>query len=50
MRMKGDVCKMCVRSVLTYEAETWAIKYGCFRGCKPQEENAENDLRSDVDG
>ena len=29
--MKGVVYKACVRSVLTYGAETWAIKAGVFQ-------------------
>ena len=36
LRMKGVVYEACVRSVLTYGAETWAIRVGCFRGCEPQ--------------
>ena len=48
-RMKGVVYKVCVRSVLTYGAETWAMKVGCFRGCDP-EKNSENDLWNDADG
>ena len=40
LRMKGVVYKACVRSMLTYGAETWVIseEFGCFRGCKPQRE------------
>ena len=36
LRMKGVVYKACVRSVLTYGAETWVMKAGFFRGCEPQ--------------
>ena len=31
MRMKGVVYKACVCSVLTYGAETWAMKAGVFQ-------------------
>ena len=31
LRMKGVVYKACVCSVLTYRAETWAIKAGVFQ-------------------
>ena len=31
MRMKGVVYKACVHSMLTYGAETWAMKAGVFR-------------------
>ena len=30
LRMKGVVYKACARSVLTYGAETWAMKAGVF--------------------
>ena len=30
LRMKGVVYKACVRSVLMYGAETWAMKAGLF--------------------
>ena len=31
LRMKGVVCKACVCSVLTYGAESWAMKVGVFQ-------------------
>ena len=31
LRMKGVVYKACVRSMLTYGAETWAMKAGVFQ-------------------
>ena len=31
MRMKGVVYKACVRSLLRYGAETWAMKAGVFQ-------------------
>ena len=31
LRMKGVVYKACVRSVLAYGAETWAMKAGVFQ-------------------
>ena len=31
MRMKGVVYKVCVRSVLAYGADTWAMKVGVFQ-------------------
>ena len=31
LRMKGVVYKACVRIVLTYRAETWAMKAGVFQ-------------------
>ena len=31
LRMKGVVYKACVRSVLMYGAETWAMKAGFFQ-------------------
>ena len=31
LRMKCVVYKTCVRSVLTYEVETWAMKAGVFQ-------------------
>ena len=36
LRMKDVVYKACVRSVLTYGTETWAMKAEFFRGCEPQ--------------
>ena len=36
LRMKGVLYKARVHSMLTYGAETWAIKAGFFRGCEPQ--------------
>ena len=36
LRMKDVVYKVCVCSVLTCRAETFAMKVGCFRGCEPQ--------------
>ena len=35
--MKGVVYKACVRSVLTYEAETWAMKAGVFQRLRATE-------------
>jgi len=37
LRMKGVVHKACVRSVLTYEAETWAMKAGVFQRLRATE-------------
>ena len=37
MRMKGVVYKACIRSVLTYEAETWAMKAGVFQRLRATE-------------
>ena len=31
LRMKGVVYKACVHSMLTYGAETWAMKAGVFQ-------------------
>ena len=31
LRMKGVVYKACVHSILTYGAETWAMKAGVFQ-------------------
>ena len=31
LRMKGALYKACVRSVLMYGAETWAMKVGVFQ-------------------
>ena len=36
LRMKGVVYKACVCSMLTYGAETWAMKTGVFQSCEPQ--------------
>ena len=36
LRMKGVVYKACVCSMLMYGAETWLMKAGVFRRCKPQ--------------
>ena len=43
-------CKACVHSVLTYGAETWAMKVGVFQDASHREKNAENDLQSDIEG
>ena len=37
MRMKGVVYKACVCSVLTYGAETWAMKAGVFQRMRATE-------------
>ena len=37
MRMKGVVYKACVCSVLTYGAETWAMKAGVFQRLRATE-------------
>ena len=37
MRMKGVVYKACVRSMLTYGAETWAMKAGVFQRLRATE-------------
>ena len=37
MRMKGVVYKACVRSVLMYGAETWAMKAGVFQRLRATE-------------
>ena len=37
MRMKGVVYKACVRSILTYGAETWAMKAGVFQRLRATE-------------
>ena len=34
LMLKGVVYKACVCSVLTYSAETWAIKVGVFQGLR----------------
>ena len=41
LRMKGVVYKACVRSALTYGAETWVNKAGLFQRLRATEgENA----------
>ena len=40
LRMKGVVYKACVRSMLTYGAETWAMKAGFSEAASHREENA----------
>ena len=40
LRMKDVVYKACVCSVLTYGAETWAMKAGAFQRLQATEENA----------
>ena len=37
LRMKGVVYKACVRSILTYGAETWAMKAGVFQRLRATE-------------
>ena len=37
LRMKGVVYKVCVRSVLMYGAETWAMKAGVFQRLRATE-------------
>ena len=37
MRMKSVVYKACVRSMLTYGAETWAMKAGVFQRLRATE-------------
>ena len=37
LRMKGVVYKACVRSVLTYGPETWAMKVGMFQRLRATE-------------
>ena len=37
LRMKGVVYKACVHSVLTYGAETWAMKAGVFQRLRATE-------------
>ena len=37
MRMKGVVYKACVHSMLTYGAETWAMKAGLFQNLRATE-------------
>ena len=37
MRMKGVAYKACVRSMLMYGTETWAIKAGMFQRLRPTE-------------
>ena len=48
LRMKGVVCKTCLQHVRG--AETWMMKVGVFQRLQAIETNAENDLRSDVEG
>ena len=37
LRMKDVVYKACVRSMLTYGAETWAVKAGVFQRLRATE-------------
>ena len=37
LRMKGVVYKACVHSMLTYGAETWAMKAGVFQRLRASE-------------
>ena len=51
LRMKGVVYKTYVSSVLTYGAETWAMKvWDVSEAASHRVENTENDLWSDVEG
>ena len=49
LRMKCVVYKACDCSVLTYGEETWVMKVRVFQRLQANEENAENDLWSDIE-
>ena len=36
LKMKGVVYKVCVRNMLMYGAEIWAMKAEFFSDCEPQ--------------
>ena len=44
LRMKGVLYKACVYSVLTYGAETWAIKVGVLQRLRATERRMLSDV------